>query len=198
MFISLTGSTAGMNKHFDPQTKFTQGYLNEAGVRVFPSVDELSQKFGVSRSSLFKKCQKEDWHSERLQFQKRLAAELSKQTIASSINKAETIDNAILRIAARGLQLVEEKLNKDGPVIIRNRAQAPLRERHRGSKAHSGSYPFDDEKGQCLDLDECTVYRSSPQSMPRFTIYSTRKGHSQHAVHSSLTVMLLYLSGVHC
>ena len=115
--MSLTGSTAGMNKHFDPQTKFTQGYLNEAGVRVFPSVDELSQKFGVSRSSLFKKCQKEDWHSERLQFQKRLAAELSKQTIASSINKAETIDNAILRIAARGLQLVEEKLNKDGPVI---------------------------------------------------------------------------------
>ena len=60
------------------------------------------------------------------------------------------------------------------------------------------TYPFDDEKGQCLDLDECTVYRNSPQSMPRFTIYSTRKGHSQHAVHSSLTVMLLYLSGVHC
>ena len=115
--MSLTGSTASMNKHFDPQTKFTQGYLNEAGVRVFPSVDELSQKFGVSRSSLFKKCQKEDWHSERLQFQKRLAAELSKQTIASSINKAETIDNAILRIAARGLQLVEEKLNKNGPAI---------------------------------------------------------------------------------
>ena len=48
---------------------------------------------------------------------KRLAAEVSKQTTASSINKAETIDNAILRIAARGLQLVEEKLNKDGPII---------------------------------------------------------------------------------
>ena len=41
-----------------------------------------------------------------------------------------------------------------------------------------------------------TVYRSSPQSTPRFTIYSTRKGHSQHAVHSSLTVMLLSPSGV--
>ena len=106
-----------MSKHFDPKTEFTQGCLNDAGVRIFPSIDDLSKKFAVSRSSLFKKCQKEDWHSERLQFQKRLAAELSKQTIASSINKAETIDNAILRIAARGLQLVEEKLNKDGPVI---------------------------------------------------------------------------------
>ena len=106
-----------MNKHFNPKTEFIQGYLNDAGIRLFPSVDDLSQKFGVSRSSLFKKCQKEGWHSERLQFQKRLAAELSKQTIASSINKAETIDNAILRIAARGLQLVEEKLNKDGPII---------------------------------------------------------------------------------
>ena len=99
-----------MNKHFNPKTEFTQGFLNDAGVRVFPSIDELSQKFGVSRSSLFKKFQKEGWHSERLQFQKTLAAELSKQAIASSINKAETIDTSILRIAARGLQLVEEKL----------------------------------------------------------------------------------------
>ena len=103
-----------MNKHFNPKTEFTQGFLNDAGVRVFPSIDELSQKFGVSRSSLFKKCQKEGWHSERLQFQKTLAAELSKQAIASSINKAETIDTSILRIAARGLQLVEERLYQNG------------------------------------------------------------------------------------
>lgn len=106
-----------MNNHFNPKTEFTQGCLNEAGIRLFPSIDDLSRKFGVSRSSLFKKCQKEGWHSERRQFQKKLAAELSKQAIASSINKAETIDSAILRIAARGLQLVEDKLNKDGSVI---------------------------------------------------------------------------------
>ena len=103
-----------MSKHFDPKIEFTQGYLNDAGIRLFPSVDDSSQKFGVSRSSLFKKCQKEGWHSERLQFQKRLAAELSKQTIASSINKAETIDAGILRIAAKGLQLVEERRYKNG------------------------------------------------------------------------------------
>ena len=32
------------------------------------------------------------------------------------------------------------------------------------------TYPLDDEKGPCFDLDECTAYRNSPQSMPRFTI----------------------------
>ena len=58
------------------------------------------------------------------------------------------------------------------------------------------TYPFDDERGQCFDLDECKVYRSSPQSMPRFTIYSTRKDHSQNAIHSSLTVTQLSPSGV--
>ena len=47
------------------------------------------------------------------------------------------------------------------------------------------TYPFDDEKEPCCDLGACTVYRSSPQSMPRFTIYSTRKGRSQNAVHSN-------------
>ena len=104
-----------MSKHFDPKTEFTQGCLNDAGVRIFPSIDDLSKKFAVSRSSLFKKCQKEDWYSERLQFQKQLAAELSKQTITSSINKAETIDTLILRRAAKGLQLVEKRLYKDGP-----------------------------------------------------------------------------------
>ena len=107
-----------MSKHFDPKTEFTQGCLNDAGVRIFPSIDNLSKKFAVSRSSLFKKCQKEGWHSERLQFQKQLAAELSKQAIASSINKAETIDTSILRIAARGLQLVEEKLNNAGMTLL--------------------------------------------------------------------------------
>ena len=47
------------------------------------------------------------------------------------------------------------------------------------------TYPFDEEKGPCFGLDECTVYRSSPQSMPRFIIYSIRKGHSQNVVHSN-------------
>ena len=50
-------------------------------------------------------------------------------------------------------------------------------------KTHT--YPFDDEKRPCFDLDEFTVYRSSPRSMPRLIIYSTRKGHSQNAVHSN-------------
>ena len=66
------------------------------------------------------------------------------------------------------------------------------------NRAENSHLPFRRRERAMLNLDECTVYRSSPQSMPRFTIYSTRKGHSQHAVHSSLTVMLLYLSGVHC
>ena len=47
------------------------------------------------------------------------------------------------------------------------------------------TYPFAEEKEPCFDLDECTVYRSSPRSMPRFTIYSTRKGHSQNVLHSN-------------
>ena len=71
------------------------------------------KKFGVSRSNLLKKCQKEGWHSERLQLQKKLAAERSKQAITSSIYRTEIIDTSILRIAAKGLQLVEEKLYQD-------------------------------------------------------------------------------------
>ena len=65
-------------------------------------------------------------------------------------------------------------------------------------RAENSHLPFDDEKGPFFVLGACIVYKSSPQSMPRFTIISTHRGHSQNAAHSSLTVMLLYLSGVHC
>ena len=58
-------------------------------------------------------------------------------------------------------------------------------------------YPFEGGKGQCFELDECTVYRSSLQSIPRFTIYSIRKGHSQNVAHSNLTVTLISPSGAH-
>ena len=47
------------------------------------------------------------------------------------------------------------------------------------------TYPFDDEEGRCFGLGASIVYRSSPQYMPHFTNYSTHKGHSQNAVHSS-------------
>jgi hypothetical protein len=57
-------------------------------------------------------------------------------------------------------------------------------------------YPFDDEKGQCFGLGAFTVFRSSPQSTPHSTIYSTRKGHSQNEVLLSLNVMLLLTSGI--
>ena len=58
------------------------------------------------------------------------------------------------------------------------------------------TYSFDDEKGPCFDLDECTAYRSSPPSMPRFTIYSTREGYFQNLVPSGINVMPRQPSGV--
>ena len=44
-----------MNKHFEPKTELTNISLNDAGVRIFPSNDDLSSKFDTARSSLFKK-----------------------------------------------------------------------------------------------------------------------------------------------
>ena len=40
----------------------------------------------------------------------------------------------------------------------------------------------EDEKGQCFGLGAYTVYRSSHQFTPHFTITSIPKGHSQNAV----------------
>ena len=68
-------------------------------------------------------------------------------------------------------------------------------ERWANNRVENSHCRFDDEKGQCFGLGACTVYRSSHQFTPRFTIYSTHKGHSQNAVLLSLTVTLLSPSG---
>tara|TARA_B100001093_G_C26226557_1_gene758367 strand:- start:206 stop:379 length:174 start_codon:yes stop_codon:yes gene_type:complete len=57
-------------------------------VPIFTLIDELLEKFDFSRSNLFKRTHKEDWHSKRLLFQKKLAAEISKQATGSSFNEA--------------------------------------------------------------------------------------------------------------
>ena len=58
------------------------------------------------------------------------------------------------------------------------------------------SYPFGRRERQCFDLGACTVYKSSLQSTPGFTIFSTHRGNFQNLALSRLTVTLLSLSGV--
>ena len=55
--------------------------------------------------------------------------------------------------------------------------------------------PFDDENVRCCGSGVCTASRSSPQSTPRFTIYSTRKGQYQLAVQILITLNLNYTLG---
>ena len=57
------------------------------------------------------------------------------------------------------------------------------------------TYPFDDENARCCGSGVCTASRSSPQSTPRFTIYSTRKGQYQLAVQILITLNLNYTLG---
>jgi hypothetical protein len=89
----------------------------------------------------------------------------------SDLNKPSS---SILRIAARGLQLVEEKLNSDC-MFIANRVKAPLRSRHRGSETLSGcNCTFDTFADEIIDegaeksfqavmaiLDEATAIKNS-------------------------------------
>ena len=69
-----------------------------------------------------------------------------------------------------------------GPTVqqLKSCADKQVIGRWANNRVENSHLPFcDEEGGPCFDLDECTVYRSSLQSMPRFTIYSIRKGHSQ-------------------
>ena len=58
-------------------------------------------------------------------------------------------------------------------------------------------YHFDDEKGPCFDLGACTVYKSSPPSMPPFTICSIRKIFEPSMCLSNLNMLQFSKNGLH-
>ena len=64
-------------------------------------------------------------------------------------------------------------------------SEKQVTKRWANNRVENSHLPFRRRERATLGLDACTVYRSSPPSMPRFTIYSIRKGHSQNAVHSN-------------
>ena len=83
-------------------------------------------------------------------------------------------------------EIVTDKLGSYGAAARElGCSKKQITNRWANNRVENSHLPFRRRDGPCFDLDECTAYRSSPPSMPRFTIYSTRKGHSQNAVHSN-------------
>ena len=93
-------------------------------------------------------------------------------------------------------EIVTDKLGPTAQQPENRAVNKQVTKRWANNRVENSHLPFRRREGPYFDFDECTVYRSSPPSMPRFTIYSTRIGHSQNAVHSNLTLTQLSPSGV--
>ena len=94
-------------------------------------------------------------------------------------------------------EIVTDKLGSYGAAARElGCSKKQVTKRWANNRVENSHLPFRRRERAMLRFRRMHSLQKFAPSMPRFTIYSTRKGHSQNAVHSNLTVTLLSPSGV--
>ena len=69
---------------------YVQG-VDTDGVRSYPSIDQLSQDYGVSKATLFRRSSDQGWKDQRSIFETQLAAELDAQRRNELVKEAGSL-----------------------------------------------------------------------------------------------------------
>ena len=96
------------------KAEFIEGFIDDNGVRVFASIDELAKRHNVSRATIYRYSnpKKEDWQKQKNQFQTKIDKEIEDNRLQSLVESAKTLDKNALNIAQAMLQRVGRKLAK--------------------------------------------------------------------------------------
>lgn len=94
------------------KTEFIEGYLDDEGVRVFPSIDHLAKRHDVSRTTLYRhtNAQADDWQKQKNRFQTQLDKEVEDNRLKELVEAAKTLDRNSLNIAQALLTKVGRRI----------------------------------------------------------------------------------------
>ena len=96
------------------KTEFVEGFIDEGGARVYPSIEALAKRHDVSRATIYRNSnpQKEDWQKLKNHFQTQRDKEVESNRLKDLVENAKTLDKNALNIAQALLQRVGVKLAK--------------------------------------------------------------------------------------
>lgn len=96
------------------KTEFIEGYIDDNGVRVYPSIEALAKRHDVSRATIYRHSnpQKEDWQKLKNNFQTKMDREIEDNRLRDLVENAKTLDKNSLNIAQALLQRVGRKIAK--------------------------------------------------------------------------------------
>ena len=107
--------------------EFIEGYVNDGGERVFPSYTDLAKRHGLHHNTIYGWSKKEDWQTQKNEFDKRYTEEKREARIRGMIEASEQFDerclqsaNAVISRVMRRLQTAratEQAKLADGEVV---------------------------------------------------------------------------------
>ena len=92
--------------------EYVQGYQDLDGNTICPTLDDLCERHGCSKSTIKKKSASEKWQQERNLFGTKRNQRITEKKLDLLVEESVNIDNKALTIADKGLRIVEERLSK--------------------------------------------------------------------------------------
>lgn len=95
--------------------EFIEGFIDDAGVRQFPSYNDLAQRHSLHANTIYGWSRKEDWQSQKNDFHQRLKEEKREARVKGMVEASELFDerclqgaNAMVARVMRRLQVARE------------------------------------------------------------------------------------------
>ena len=94
------------------KTEFIEGYVDQEGGRVFPSIEQLAKRHDVSRATIYRYSNpsKEDWQASKNRYQSQMKKEVEQNRLRDLVAESQTLDKNSLQIAQALLSRVGRKL----------------------------------------------------------------------------------------
>jgi hypothetical protein len=94
------------------KTEFIEGYLDDEGVRTYPSIDHLAKRHNISRTTLYRHTnpKQDDWQRQKNNFQTQMEKEIEEGRRKELVEAAKTLDKNSLNIAQALLTKVGRRI----------------------------------------------------------------------------------------
>ena len=92
--------------------EFVHGYTDEHGVRKYPTIDGLVRRHDVSRATLYRHSQSENWQQKKNQYQTELQETVSQERMQRAVEEARKLDDSCIQLSMAMLTAVGRRVQK--------------------------------------------------------------------------------------
>tara|TARA_R110002167_G_scaffold181283_3_gene381529 strand:+ start:548 stop:1123 length:576 start_codon:yes stop_codon:yes gene_type:complete len=155
--------------------QFVHGYVNELGVRNYPTVDGLVEIHNVARATLYRAVQSESWQATKNEVQTALEQIIEDERINKMFEESKRLDTNSITIAQTMLAKVARRLQEDFVELAKEKDERkngfkPISAKELLTLSHSASNAQKIGKlalGQAQEISKVAANVSTPDALRR-------------------------------